>query len=162
MRSTLCRLEKRDVYPPGGTKGSYRSKPGTRKPKVHWNVLGLQDPAVTSSTPSIDDIRRQIISASGAGLSPETLARAQTKGASRHSGPKAVVPIRKRGARPSWVSASRPVSKGGYHPRTRKNDHGQTRSRTRPATEAAGEGGATRPTPIEQTDPGLNTRRGRP
>ena len=88
------------MYTPWGTKGSHRSKPRTPKPKVHWDVLGLQEPAVTSSTLSIDDIRRQIISASSSGLSLETLARAQTKGVSRHSGPRAAVPTRKRGVRP--------------------------------------------------------------
>jgi len=84
---------------PWGTKGSHRSKPRTSKPKVHWDVLGLQDPAVTSSTPSIDDIRRQIILASSSGLSLETLARVQTKGASRQSPSKVAVPTHKPGAR---------------------------------------------------------------
>lgn len=71
------------MYTPWGTKGSHRSKLGTRKTKVHWDALGLQDPAATSSAPSIEDIRRQIISASSAGLSPESLARSQAKGVSR-------------------------------------------------------------------------------
>jgi hypothetical protein len=79
------------MYTPWGTKGSHRPKRGTRKTKVHWDVLGLQDPAMTSSTPSIEDIRREIISASSTGLSRETLARAQTKGVSRQSGPKAAI-----------------------------------------------------------------------
>lgn len=87
------------MYTPWGTKGSRRPKHGTRKTKVHWNVLGLQDPAMTSSTPSIEDIRREIISASRAGLSSETLARAQTKGASRQSGLKAAGSIPKQRAR---------------------------------------------------------------
>lgn len=126
------------MYSPWGTKRSHRSKPRIPKPKVHWDVLGPQDPAETSSTPSIDDIRRQIISASGAGLSPETLARAQTKGASRHSGPQAAVPTRKRGTS-IVVMASRSVSEGGHYRRTRKNHQRQTRSRTRPATDAARE-----------------------
>ena len=87
------------MYTLWGTKGSHRSKQGNRKAKVHWDVLGLEDPAVTSCIPSIEDIRRQIITASSYGLSPETLARAQTKGASRKSVPKAAVSTRKRGDR---------------------------------------------------------------
>jgi hypothetical protein len=87
------------MYTPWGTKGSHRSKPRTPKPKVDWNVLGLQEPAVTSSTPSIDDIRRQIISASRSGLSLETLARAQTKGVSRQSASKVAVRTHKPSAR---------------------------------------------------------------
>lgn len=87
------------MYIPWATKGSRKPKHGTRKTKVHWDVLGLQDPAVTSSTPSIEDIRREIISASSAGLSSETLARAQTKGASRQSGLKAAGSIPQQRAR---------------------------------------------------------------
>lgn len=30
--------------------------------KIRWNLLGLQDPALVESTPSIEDIRREIIS----------------------------------------------------------------------------------------------------
>jgi len=87
------------MYIPWGIKGSRRPKHGTRKTKVHWDVLGLQDPAVSSPTPSIEDIRREIISASNHGLSLETLARAQTKGASRQSVPKTTVSILKQRAR---------------------------------------------------------------
>jgi len=43
--------------------------------KFRWEVLGLQDPAESSSTPSIEDVRRQIVSASHHDLSPNTLAR---------------------------------------------------------------------------------------
>lgn len=60
-----------------GTKRSHRSKPRTRNMKVRWKTLGLQDPAVTPLTASIEDIRRQVISASNYGLSPDTLARKQ-------------------------------------------------------------------------------------
>ena len=87
------------MYTSWGTKGSHRPKRGTRKAKVHWDVLGLQDPAVSSFRPSIEDIRREIISASNHGLSLETLARTQTKGASRQSGPKAAGSIPKQRVR---------------------------------------------------------------
>ena len=56
-------------------KGWQRRKGPTHKWKVRWEVLGLQDPAVSSDTTSIEDVRRQIISASNYGLSPETRAR---------------------------------------------------------------------------------------
>lgn len=84
------------MYTSWGTKGSHRPKRGTRKAKVHWDVLGLQDPAVSSFRPSIEELRREIISASNHGLSLETLARAQIKGASRQSGPKATVSVPKQ------------------------------------------------------------------
>lgn len=87
------------MYTSWRTKGSHRPKRGTRKAKVHWDVLGLHDPAVSSSRPSIEDIRREIISASSAGLSSETLARAQTKGASRKSGLKPAGSIPQQSAR---------------------------------------------------------------
>lgn len=86
------------MFTPWGGKGSNRPK-GTRKRKVHWDALGLRDPTVTSSTPSIEDLRRQIISASNHGLSRETLARAQTKGASRQSGSQAAVTAPKQKVR---------------------------------------------------------------
>jgi hypothetical protein len=47
--------------------------------KFRWEVLGLQDPAESSSTPSIADVRRQIVSASHHGLSLNTLARCHKK-----------------------------------------------------------------------------------
>ena len=58
-------------------KGSSRRRGSTHKWKVRWEVLGLQDPAVISGTTSIEDVRRQIISASNHGLSPETRARSR-------------------------------------------------------------------------------------
>ena len=49
------------------------------KRKFHWDVLGLENPAETLSTSSIENVRRQIISASNHGLSPETPARSRKK-----------------------------------------------------------------------------------
>lgn len=77
-----------------GTKASHRRKRAIRRTKVRWDLLGLQDPEQTTSTTSIDDIRRQIISAASQGLSPDTLSRSHAK-AGR---PKASVATRKRGA----------------------------------------------------------------
>jgi hypothetical protein len=87
------------MYSRWGTKSARRSKHGIRKTQIHWDVLGLQDPAVTSSTSSIEEIRRQVISASNYGLSSETLAPTQTQGLSRQSGSKAAVTIPKQRVR---------------------------------------------------------------
>lgn len=51
----------------------HQPKTFNRRRTIHWELLGLLNPAVTS----IEEIRRQIISASRSGLSPETVARAQ-------------------------------------------------------------------------------------
>lgn len=71
----------------------------SKKRNFRWDVLGLQKPAATSITSPIDDVRRQIISASSYGFSPETVARAQTKSASRKSVPKEAISNRTRGVR---------------------------------------------------------------
>ncbi len=38
------------------------------KPKIHWQQLGLTDPADMSSTMSMDEIRRQVVMLSSRGL----------------------------------------------------------------------------------------------
>ena len=52
---------------------SHRYKPPRRK-SIRWDLLGLQGPVTDRS---IDEVRRQIISASHHGRSPETMARSQ-------------------------------------------------------------------------------------
>jgi hypothetical protein len=54
---------------------SRRQMPRSRK-IIRWKLLGLRDPAVTS----IEDVRRQVISAASVGLSSETVARTQRLG----------------------------------------------------------------------------------
>lgn len=81
-----------------GTKASHRRKRAIRRTKVRWDLLGLQDPEQTTSTTSIDDIRRQIISAASQGLSPDTLSRSHAKDGRPKPRPKASVATRKRGA----------------------------------------------------------------
>ncbi len=81
-----------------GTKASHRRKRAIRRTKVRWDLLGLQDPEQTISTTSIDDIRRQIISAASQGLSPDTLSRSHAKDARPQTRPKTSVATRKRGA----------------------------------------------------------------
>ena len=59
---------------------SRRQIPRSRK-IIRWKLLGLQDPAVTS----IEDVRRQVISAASAGLGPDTVARTQRMGVTPQS-----------------------------------------------------------------------------
>jgi hypothetical protein len=80
-----------------GTKASNRRKRAIRRTTFRWDVLGLQDPAQSSSSMSIEDIRRQIISASSQGLSPDTLSRNHVKDGRPKSRAKASASIRKRG-----------------------------------------------------------------
>ena len=68
------------LYPSWWMKASPRRRGSLGKRKFRWDVLGLEHPAETLSPPSIEDVRRQIISASSYGLSPETLARSRKKG----------------------------------------------------------------------------------
>ncbi|MDH4081795.1 MAG: hypothetical protein OEU68_18520 [Nitrospira sp.] len=58
-----------------GAKAPHRRKRVVVRTKVRWEILGLQDPALSSSSPSIEDLRRQITSAASSGLSSETLSR---------------------------------------------------------------------------------------
>jgi hypothetical protein len=81
-----------------GTKASHRRKRAIRRTKVRWDLLGLQDPERTTSTTSIDDIRRQIISAASQGLSPDTLSRSHAKAGNPKPHPKVSMATRKRGA----------------------------------------------------------------
>lgn len=80
-----------------GANASHRRKRAIRRTKVRWDLLGLQDPERTPSTTSIDDIRRQIISAASQGLSPDTLSRSHAKDGRPKPHPKASR-ARKRGA----------------------------------------------------------------
>jgi len=81
-----------------GTKAPHRRKRAILRTKVRWEVLGLQEPAPTSSTMSIEDIRRQITSAASQGLSPDTVSRSRQKDGRPKPGSKASVATRKRGA----------------------------------------------------------------
>ena len=86
------------MYPTWGIKASPRRRGSICKKQLRWEALGLQDPAATSSTPSIEDVRRQIISASNYGLSPATLARSREKGGQPKWRSKAPGESRKGGA----------------------------------------------------------------
>ncbi len=58
-----------------GSKASHRRKRVVLRTKVRWEILGLRDPTQSSTSPSIEDIRRQISSAASSGLSSDTLSR---------------------------------------------------------------------------------------
>ncbi len=62
-----------------GAKAPHRRKRVVLRTKVRWEILGLQDPAQSSSSQSIEDIRRQISSAASSGLSSDTLSRSGLK-----------------------------------------------------------------------------------
>ena len=81
-----------------GTKAPHRRKRAILRTKVRWEVLGLQEPAPTSSSMSIEDIRRQITSAASQGLSPDTVSPPRQKDGRPKPGSKASVATRKRGA----------------------------------------------------------------
>jgi hypothetical protein len=61
-------------------------------------MLGLQDPSQSSSTPSIEDIRRQISLAARQALCSGTVSRSQPKDERTKPGTKVSVATRKRGA----------------------------------------------------------------
>lgn len=81
-----------------GTRASHRRKRVVLRTKVRWEILGLQDPAQSSLSPSIEDIRRQISSAASRGLSSATVSRSRQTDVHPKSQPKAKATTkRKRG-----------------------------------------------------------------
>jgi hypothetical protein len=81
-----------------GTKAIHRRKRALLRTKVRWDVLGLQDPAHTTSSLTIEDLRRQIISASSEGLSLDTVSRSHPKDARPKPRSKSSTSSRKLGA----------------------------------------------------------------
>lgn len=81
-----------------GTKSLHRRKRVVLRTKVRWEMLGLQDPSRSSSTLSIEDIRRQITSAASQGLSQDTVSRSQQREGRPKPKSKGAVATRKRGA----------------------------------------------------------------
>jgi len=79
-----------------GANASSRRKRVVPRTKVRWEILGLQDPAQSSASPSIEDLRRQITSAASWGLSLDTLSRSGEKDVRPQSRPKTAA-NRKRG-----------------------------------------------------------------
>lgn len=80
----------------GTGKASRKRKRSVSKLKIRWHLLGLQDPACAASTPSIKDIRCEIISMASRGLGQGARSRSDVKGASGRSGADATLSTRKR------------------------------------------------------------------
>lgn len=73
-----------------GNQKTRKEKRLKHKPKIHWQQLGLTDPADASSTVSMDEIRRQVVMLSSRGLGQGTRSRQATPsksvtGTSRHT-----------------------------------------------------------------------------
>lgn len=80
----------------GTGKTSRKRKRTVSKTKIRWDLLGLQDPARTASTPSIEDIRCEIISLASRGLGQGAGSRSDVKDSSSRSGARATSSTRKR------------------------------------------------------------------
>ena len=63
----------------GSSKTSRKGRRTMTKTKIRWDVLGLQDPARTSPSTSIEEIRRQVTSMASHGLDPGTRSRSTPK-----------------------------------------------------------------------------------
>jgi hypothetical protein len=81
-----------------GTKPPNRRKRTVLRTKICWERLGLRSPERSSSTTSIEDIRRQITSAASQGLSSDTVTRSQQKAGHSKPESKIAVVTRKRPA----------------------------------------------------------------
>jgi hypothetical protein len=66
----------------GTGKAARKRKRPIHRTKIRWDLLGLQDPGRMASPPSMEDIRRQIISMASHGLGPDTRLRSGAKDAS--------------------------------------------------------------------------------
>lgn len=81
-----------------GANASYRRKRVVPRTKVRWEILGLQDPVQSSSSLSIEDLRRQITSAASWGLSSDTLSRSGQKDVRPQSRAKATADRKRQAA----------------------------------------------------------------
>lgn len=61
-----------------GNQKTLKEKRLKHKPKIHWQQLGLTDPADASSAVSMDEIRRQVVMLSSRGLGQGTRSRQVT------------------------------------------------------------------------------------
>jgi hypothetical protein len=80
----------------GASKSSRKRKRTVLKPKIRWDVLGLQDPHLEGPSVSIEDIRRQVTSLASRGLGPGTRSRSGAKISPDRTPSNATDPIRKR------------------------------------------------------------------
>jgi hypothetical protein len=84
----------------GANKAGRKRKRTVLKPKIRWDVLGLQDPQIEGPSVSMEDIRRQVTSLASRGLGPGTRSRSGAKNSADHVTSNVTTPIRKprRGA----------------------------------------------------------------
>jgi hypothetical protein len=80
----------------GANKASRKRKRTVLKPKIRWDVLGLQDPLLEGPSVSIEDIRRQVTSLASRGLGPGTRSRSVAKVSPDRAPSSVAAPIRKR------------------------------------------------------------------
>ena len=78
----------------GAGKTSRKPKQTTLKAKIRWDIIGLPDPKLKTTTPSMEYIRSQIISMASQGLEAHLHPGKQT--ASHEPSQKATGSIRKR------------------------------------------------------------------
>ncbi len=84
----------------GGNKAAKKRKRPVQKPKIRWDVLGLQPASREEPTRSIDDIRRQVTSLASHGFGQETRLRSANKDTRTRSTSEAQAskPKRRRGS----------------------------------------------------------------
>lgn len=81
----------------GANKATRKRKRTLRKPKIRWDVLGLQDPQIEGPSVSMEDIRRQVTSLASRGFGSGTRSRSGAKNSPDHAASNNVTtPIRKR------------------------------------------------------------------
>lgn len=80
----------------GANKATRKRKRALRKPKIRWDVLGLQDPQIEGPSVSMEDIRRQVTSLASRGFGSGTRSRSGAKNSPDHAASNVTTPIRKR------------------------------------------------------------------
>lgn len=80
----------------GANKATRKRKRTLRKPKIRWDVLGLQDPQIEGPSVSMEDIRRQVTSLASRGFGSGTRSRSGAKNSPDHAASNVTTPIRKR------------------------------------------------------------------
>jgi hypothetical protein len=75
-----------------------RNKRGKAKPKVRWEQLGLTDPSESNTTPSIEEIRREVTLMASRGLAQGTRTRSMAKVSHIDAPPTGLGRQRRRGA----------------------------------------------------------------
>jgi len=80
----------------GANTATRRRKRPVLKPKIRWDVLGLQAPQIEGPSVSMEDIRRQVTSLASRGFGSGTRSRPGEKNSADHATSNITTPIRKR------------------------------------------------------------------